>query len=79
VSPRVFTELETSTVNPAYAVAFAVEFLVWWHQAGRCYYGWGARKEDAGLIALVNDAVTAVGGWQAARRVIRSDREVRSS
>jgi hypothetical protein len=63
-----FTDLDTSTVLPDRAAIFAVEFLVWWHQAGRLYYGQG---EDDGIKAFAKEAVLAVGGWRQARRLVR--------
>lgn len=48
---------------------FVVEFLVWWHSAGREFY----RGTDEGLEFFAQDAVTSVGGWANARRVIRSE------
>ncbi len=70
---RYFTDLETSTVDPESAAIHVVEFLVWWHQAGRHFYGWGMRDEDEGLCSLAEDAVDVVGGWANARRVLRSE------
>jgi hypothetical protein len=63
-----FIDLDTSTVHPDRAAIFALEFLVWWHQAGRQYYGSG---EDDGIKAFARDAVLAVGGWRQARRLLR--------
>lgn len=68
-----FTDLDTSTVDPERAVIHVVEFLVWWHQAGRRFYGWGMREEDEGLCSLAEDAVESVGGLANALRVIRSE------
>ena len=66
------TDLDTSTVDPARAAVHVTEFLVWWHQAGRHYYGWGAREEDEGLCSFAVEAVEAVGGWRAAGRILRA-------
>lgn len=51
-------------------VGLAVELLVWWSEAGRVFYGRGARDEDDGLRGMVNDAVRALGGWREARRLL---------
>ena len=59
----------SSTVRADHAAIFAVEFLVWWHQAGRLYYGQG---EDDGIKAFAKEAVLAVGGWRQARRLLRN-------
>ena len=60
-----FCDLDTSAVNHDRAAILAAEFLVWWHQAGRFFYG-----DDEGLAALANDAVAAVGGRGAARKIL---------
>lgn len=64
-----FTDLDTSTVGPDEAATLVVEFLVWWHQAGREYY---RRGEDDGIKAFASDAVSVIGGWRPARRLLRS-------
>lgn len=63
-----FTDLDTSTVDLERAAIHVVEFLVWWETAGRVYY-----SDDEGLKLFAEDAVTAVGGWRAARRVLASE------
>lgn len=73
---HVFTDLDVSTVDPEHASVFVVEFLVWWHDAGRKFYHGGA---DEGLELFAQDAVTSVGGWANARRVIRSQATKRKS
>jgi hypothetical protein len=64
-----FSDLDTSTVQPDRAAIFAAEFFVWWEQAGRVYYHYA---DDDGLKAFAQDAVKVLGGWQAARRVLRA-------
>jgi hypothetical protein len=61
------TDLDTSTVDPARAAVHVVEFFVWWMQAGHHFY----HDNDDGLKSFANEAVKAIGGWQAARRVLR--------
>jgi len=56
------------------AAIFVAEFLLWWHQAGRHYYGWGSFSEDEGLITLAEEAVSCLGGWRAACRMLRAQR-----
>jgi hypothetical protein len=68
-----FTDLDTSTVDPERATIFAVEFLVWWFQSGSAFYGNGRADQDEGLRLFAEDAVIVVGGWRAARRVLRSE------
>ncbi len=63
-----FTDLDTSSVDPDRAAIFAVEFFVWWEEAGRTFY----RHDDDGLKAFAHDAVQVLGGWRHARRVLRS-------
>ena len=66
-----FTDLDTSTIDPDHAVVHVAEFLVWWHFDGQRFYG---RTKDCGceeLWMLASDAVTAVGGWRNARRILR--------
>lgn len=65
-----FTDLDTSTVDPERAVIHVTEFLVWWMQAGRHFY---ECLDDDGLKTFAEDAVIAVGGWKAARRILRSE------
>lgn len=62
------TDLDTSTVVSDRAAVHVVEFFVWWMQAGRHFYLF---TDDDGLKAFAQDAVKAVGGWQAARRILR--------
>lgn len=71
----VFTDLDVSTVDRDRAAVFVVEFLVWWHQSGRVFY----RGADEGLELFAQDAVTSVGGWANARRVLRSEQRERQT
>lgn len=64
-----FSDLDTSTVQPDRAAIFAAEFFVWWEQAGRVYYTY---TDDDGLKSFAHDAVKVLGGWRAARRLLRS-------
>lgn len=66
-----FTDLDTSTVDQERAVIHVTEFLVWWFQAGQRYYARSCRDRDDGLRTFVNDAISAVGGWREARRILR--------
>src|SRR5207244_10428458 len=66
---ELFTELDTSTVDPRRAAIHVVEFFVWWEQAGRVYYTY---TDDDGLKLFAHDAVKALGGWRAARRILRA-------
>jgi len=68
---RVFTDLDVSTVDPDRAAVFVVEFLLWWHQSGRVFY----HGADEGLELFAQDAVTSVGGWANAKRVLRCERK----
>lgn len=70
--PGPFCELDRATAQPERAVIFAAEFVVWWRQAGRFFYGPGGRERDDGLRSFATEAVTVLGGWRAARRTIRS-------
>lgn len=63
-----FTDLDTSTVDPERAAIHVVEFFVWWEQAGRVFY---ANGQDDGIKEFARDAVQAIGGWKAARRILR--------
>jgi hypothetical protein len=70
---RLFSELDRVAVDPARAAIFVAEFFVWWEQAGRNYYGRGNRYgNDEGLQLFARDSVEVLGGWQAARRTLRS-------
>jgi hypothetical protein len=66
--PEPFTDLDTTTVDLACAAVFVAEFFVWWEQAGRHFY----HDTDEGLKAFARDAVTALGGWRQARRLLRA-------
>lgn len=52
--------------------AFAFDFLGWWHEAGRTYYGRGCVHEDDGLRHAACDAVLVLGGWRVARALLRT-------
>jgi len=65
------TDLDVATVDRESASMFVAEFLVWWVQAGRNFYG-KSRGEDDGIRTFANYAVDAVGGWAHARRLIRA-------
>jgi hypothetical protein len=67
----VICDLDRSTVKPQRAAIHIVEFIVWWAQVGRCFYGRGAIQEDEGLRSFAEDAVDTVGGWREARRILR--------
>lgn len=69
-----FTDLDTSTVDAERAVIHVTEFLVWWFEAGRDYYNRRRVQEDEGLRLFAADAIDAVGGWAAARRLLRKGR-----
>ena len=62
-----FTDLDTTTVDPDRAAIFAVEFFVWWTQAGRHFY----KGTDDGREAFARESVEALGGWRCARRVLK--------
>jgi len=61
-------DIDCSTIDRARAAVFVAEFLVWWHQAGRNFYQY---SDDDGLKAFANDAISCVGGWKEARRILR--------
>ena len=63
--------------------AFAFDVLVWWHQAGKKFYGKGAGdggtdglgatyQRDDGLAGLARDAVFVLGGWRVARALLQT-------
>lgn len=51
--------------------AFAMEFILWWHEAGVVFYGRSGPERDDGLRLLAADAVRVVGGWRRARDILR--------
>jgi hypothetical protein len=59
-------DLDTSTVVPELAALHVLEFFVWWIQCQHFY------ADDEGLRMFAADAVTALGGWRAARRLLRA-------
>lgn len=65
--PKLFTDLDVSTVNAERAAIFVTEFLVWWRQAGKFYY----RGTDDGLEMFAHECVSAVGGIGAAKRLLQ--------
>lgn len=65
-------DLDRSQANQEHAVILAAEFLVWWHQAGRNFYGRERGQEDGGLQAFASETVRVLGGWKAARRTLAS-------
>jgi len=66
-----FTDLDVATIDRECAAVVVAEFLVWWFQEGRYYYGRRRSSDDGGIRLFASDAVTAVGGWAATRRLIR--------
>lgn len=64
-----FTDLDVPSVHADRAAIFAAEFFVWWMDAGRTYYAFAG---DSGLKVFAQDAVLVLGGWRAARRLLRS-------
>jgi hypothetical protein len=71
-SPRLFSELDRSSIDAHRAAIFVAEFFVWWEQAGRHYYGTAVSGADEGLQIFARESVEALGGWRAARRTLRS-------
>jgi len=63
------TDLDTSTVDAERAAIHVTEFVVWWFQAGRYFYEF--QDDDGWLKSFAEDAVKAVGGWRAVRRLLR--------
>lgn len=50
---------------------FAVEIVVWWHEAGQYFYASGRAQEDDGLAGIAADAVHLIGGEAVAREVVK--------
>lgn len=69
-----FTELDYRGADRERAAILAAELVVWWMQAGRAFYGYQSAQQDEGLRLFIEDAVTVLGGWKAARRTLRSSR-----
>jgi hypothetical protein len=70
--PAVVCDLANDTTDRERAAVFVAEFLIWWHEAGRMFYSPRCRQRDDGLTLFAQDAVRVLGGWRAARRLLRT-------
>jgi len=62
---KMFTDLDTSSIDREHAAIFVAEFLAWWFMSGRNDYG-----GDLDIRLFVEDAAIAAG-WMGARRIAR--------
>jgi len=71
VSRAYVTDLPTNTIDRERAAIFVAEFLAWWAQAGRVYYGpdSGRGNRDDGLRNFAADAIDIAGGLELARHI----------
>lgn len=65
------TDLPLTTIDRERAAIFVAEFLAWWDQAGRFYYGPPpyVRGSDEGLQNFAADAIDIAGGLTLARAI----------
>lgn len=70
-SPRVWvTDLPIDTIDRERAAIFVAEYLAWWVEAGRHFFGPDALEEGHEyLMAMAADAIEIAGGLQDAQRI----------
>lgn len=70
-TPTYITDLPLATIDRERAAIFVAEFLVWWDQAGRIFYGppRHVKGSDEGLQLFAADAIDCAGGLTLAQAI----------